>query len=265
MRGNLESYKAEIKKLEKQGANMLLDLSLRVPGQVARLDKKNREIAKQVEGKFEQEYQRWYTEASAVIRQLLPDRMEEFIGLYQADNKRKSLNNVTYCIQDWMNGLRAVENYNGEKVFNDLAVVSMKFDTQLRIFGTVNSRIESSLLDIKQIVQADLFDTELEAARGLLRHGFGRGGGAVAGVVLEKHLSEIAGNHNARIRKRSPALSDYNDLLKKEDVIDVPTWRQIQRLADIRNLCVHNKKTEPTEDQINELIEGVEKITKTLF
>ena len=48
-------------------------------------------------------------------------------------------------------------------------------------------------------------------------------------------------------------------------VIDVPTWRQIQRLGDIRNLCDHNKGREPTKKELEELVDGVEKITKTLF
>jgi hypothetical protein len=36
-------------------------------------------------------------------------------------------------------------------------------------------------------------------------------------------------------------------------------------LADIRNLCDHNRKVEPTADQVNDLIAGATKVTKTLF
>jgi hypothetical protein len=39
----------------------------------------------------------------------------------------------------------------------------------------------------------------------------------------------------------------------------------LQFLGDIRNLCDHDKKTEPTAEQVNELIAGVAKITKTIF
>jgi hypothetical protein len=56
-----------------------------------------------------------------------------------------------------------------------------------------------------------------------------------------------------------------NDLLKKNDIIDVPTWRFVQRLGDLRNLFDHKKHAEPTKENIAELIEGVRKIIKTVF
>jgi hypothetical protein len=36
-------------------------------------------------------------------------------------------------------------------------------------------------------------------------------------------------------------------------------------LADIRNLCSHNKTADPTEQQVTELIDGVNAIIKTVF
>jgi len=48
-------------------------------------------------------------------------------------------------------------------------------------------------------------------------------------------------------------------------VIDVPAWRQIQRLADVRNLCNHSKHREPHKKEVDELIDGVDRIVRTLF
>ena len=67
------------------------------------------------------------------------------------------------------------------------------------------------------------------------------------------------------IRKRNPTIGDFNDSLKNNDVIDVPDWRFIQRLGDLRNLCSHKKHREPTNDEVAELIDGVDKIVKTVF
>jgi hypothetical protein len=67
------------------------------------------------------------------------------------------------------------------------------------------------------------------------------------------------------VTKKDPSISDLNDLLKSADVFDVPQWRSVQFLADIRNLCDHDKKVEPTVGQVTDLIAGVEKITKTVF
>ena len=43
------------------------------------------------------------------------------------------------------------------------------------------------------------------------------------------------------------------------------TRRHIQLLGDIRNLCDHDKKQEPTKDQVQTLIDGTDKIIKTVF
>jgi hypothetical protein len=67
------------------------------------------------------------------------------------------------------------------------------------------------------------------------------------------------------IRKKSATISDFNDALKEGGVLDVPVWRGIQRLGDLRNLCGHNRDREPTSDEVRELIDGVEKTSKTLF
>ena len=126
-------------------------------------------------------------------------------------------------------------------------------------------RFETSLFDIRQLVQADLFDSDLDAADELVKKKFTRAAGAVAGVVLERHLAQVCDNHIIKIAKRSPVISDLNNALKEANVIDVPLWRFVQHLADIRNLCDHNKTKEPTVEQVDDLLAGVRKMTKTLF
>jgi hypothetical protein len=171
---------------------------------------------------------------------------------------------TTYTIQDWLCGLRD-DILFGMGGYDELAIVYMKLKTQLQILKAVERRFGSSLFKIRQLVQADLFDSELDSARALSKSGFLRGAGAIAGVVLEKHLGEVCGNHKIKLKKKSPTISDLNDALKDAGVIDVPTWRQIQRLGDLRNLATHNKDREPTKDEMLELIDGVDKISKTLY
>jgi hypothetical protein len=58
-------------------------VSLRMsPDQKKKLDGKLQEGAKKIAGAFERHYQRWYTESLAVIKQLMPDRLQEFRQLY---------------------------------------------------------------------------------------------------------------------------------------------------------------------------------------
>jgi hypothetical protein len=136
---------------------------------------------------------------------------------------------------------------------------------QVAILGSIEERFESSLFDIRQLVQGDVFDSELDAAEELAKNKFPRAAGALAGVVLERHLAQVCGKHHINVGKKNPHISDFNDALKNSGVIDTPQWRSIQYLADIRNLCDHDKKNEPTATQVQDLIDGVKKTIKTLF
>jgi hypothetical protein len=259
MNSNLDKYKTDLKRLIDLGGLMELDLLIRMyeTRKGDNLGEKFKEI-KDDRKDFNKEYQRWYTEAHAVVEHVIPARLREFGELYQGNGKRKSINVETFNIQDWMLGRRSEQ-------FDDSGVVLAKFITQMEIMRSSFARFESSLFDIKQLLQADLFDSELAAARALLKNGFLRGAGALTGVVLERHLGQVCTKHRLAVRKRNPSISDWNDLLKKQDCIDVPSWRFIQRLGDLRNLCSHNKDRPPTEEEVRELIDGTEKIVKTLF
>ena len=94
---------------------------------------------------------------------------------------------------------------------------------------------------------------------------FTRAAGVLAGVVLERHLKEVCGNHDLTLRRKAPQISHLNDALKGGNVIDIPQWRSIQQLGDLRNLCAHDKESEPTLDQVKDLLAGVAKVTKTIF
>ena len=208
-----------------------------------------------------EEYQAWYSEALACIRQLMPDRLDDFIGYYRPGKGRKTIDVTTYTISDYLHGL---ETSLGDRKLVTTAAAIPLLKQQIQIVKSLRNRFESSLFDIKTLVQADFFDDEFIAAEELNRKGFSRAAGAVAGVVLEEHLGTVAQQHKLPITK-NPTLGELNDLLKKSDVIDIPTWRFIQRLADLRNLCDHKKKEEPTKAFIDELIEGVRKTIKTVF
>jgi len=210
------------------------------------------------------EYQSWYTKALAVVRQLIPDRLEEFEALYKIE-KRKDIDYTTYTISDYLLGLRVIRPYLEEEVIDPETAFISKFLQQLAILKSAYARLDSLLSDITGVLRADLFDNSIDAARSLLKAKHLRAAGRVAGVVLENHLSTTCDNHQIRIRKKNPTIADYNDSLKNEGILDIPTWRWIQRLGDIRNLCCHAKERDPTIEEVQELIDGVEKATKTIF
>ena len=193
--------------------------------------------------------------------ELLADLMKDV-------NKNKNVYKYKFNnhYQDWLIGVRsAINDYTGKKNFNDYEAAVMKFQTQLQILDSAKLRFDSSLFEIKQLIQADLFDSELEVSRELLKQGFIRAAGVVSGVILEQHLRQVCENHNLQINAKNPSINDYNESLKTGEVLDIPSWRFIQRLSDIRNLCSHNKDREPTKEEVHDLINGVDKIAKTIF
>ena len=214
---------------------------------------------------FTVDYQRWYSEAYLVVEQILPHRLQEFAGLYERDPRRTKTNVETFTIRDWFDGIEIKDSYNAEPAFNHQITARRRFIAQSGIFIAAAELFDDSLSNVRALAQADLFDAETDIARELLTNGFLRAAGAVAGVVLEKHLAEVARNHKLVIGKADPSINDYNEQLKASGVADLPTWRRIQLLGDLRNLCVHDKPQEPTSDQVTELIVGVDSVTKSLF
>ena len=278
MISNLEKYKKDLDTLIKRGDDLYLALRLECfpienfEDELNRLYKgKEKEklrlsAYKKSLPNFDSEYQKWYSESLALITQLLPERTEDFSGFYKKPKTtRKDITYENYVIEDALVNLVAIRRAGGEEIIADKKSAICKFKQQLSILKSVEKRFESSLFDIKQLTQADLFDSELETAEELNKKGYTRAAGAVAGVVLESHLLQVCENHKITIRKKNPTINDLAQLLKENGVIETPNWRKIQHLADLRNLCDHKKETDPTSEQIDELIEGVSRVIKNLF
>ena len=210
-------------------------------------------------------YQEWYTESCALIKQMLPNRLSEFEALYAGLKGAHQVPIQQWLLAGGLAGHRLDSLLEIWGPYSGARDAANEIQTQLGILRAVDRRFESSLFDLQQMVQADIFDSEIEAATQLAKSGFIRAAGSLAGVVFEKHLGQVTANHSIALRKKNPTISDFNDALKDNGTLDIPTWRQIQRLGDIRNLCSHSKEREPTKDEVSELIAGVEKFTKTLF
>lgn len=271
MSSNLDRYKNDLDTLVQRGERLHLAIQAECfPEKFAQaMAKEYGDKATAISAElpsFTEGYQRWYSEARAVIRQLLPDRLADFIRHYEKPKPRKDITYESYRIEDYLQGLNVTRTFGLQKetvVGPDAAIPHVR--QQLSILKSVRARFESSLFDIRQLVQADLFDSEIDSAAALSKNGFFRAGGAVAGVVLENHLEQVCGNHSLNLAKKAPTIGDYNNALKDSNVIDIAQWRFIQHLADIRNICDHSKKTEPTREQVEDLISGVRKTIKTLF
>lgn len=195
MATNIARFKEELNALVEEGDNLRLALVL----DLKLTDKKTEKQLSELRlPRFKEKYERWYSLSLEVVKQLIPDRLADFVKQYK-DEKRKQTDFLTYGISDYMIGLQTTR---GGEVLADGKAAFPKFEQQLNILA---------------------------------------------------------------VKKANPTINDLNQLLKDNNAIDTPTWRFVQHLADLRNLCDHNKNREPTKDEVNDLISGASKITKTVF
>ena len=205
---------------------------------------------------FTDNYEQWYSRAIRCVKVLLPERFDDFCALYK-NEKRNAINIATYTISDALKGIA-----NGRHCGPGSARKNVS--SQLNMLKACLESFDSKIINIQQLLQYDIFDDEVQSAKHLLSKGFLRASGAICGVVIEKHLSIMCDNRGFSINKKNPTISDYNDILK-DQAYDIVAWRRIQHLGDIRNLCDHNKDREPTKDEIEDLMSGVEWLLGTII
>ena len=168
----------------------------------------------------------------------------------------------SYYIQDYLKGV-APNRYNNPE-FDTRTVTLNNVYNQYTILNSIYHRIDSILSDIQTTLFVELQDLELGTAKNLLRINL-RSSGVIAGVILESYLSKVVSNHSLTLPKKNPTLSDFNEVLKNNDVYDTTVWRKISYLGDLRNICAHKKDIEPIKEQVEELISGVHWVTKNIF
>ena len=262
---DVETVKNDLNRLLKQGNQLYIALAYKSESGAKKeearkyLEKNGIDVKKLPD--FKTRYEVWYSEALQYIKTFLPDRTNDFVALYK-NEKRKEITFASYTISDAIIGLCMTR---AGRVEVDESAAVPKMQQQVSILESALKLVDSVIYSIQFSVRAELFDSELGAANELLKAGFLRASGAMCGVILEKHLSEVCARHKISLRKKSPTIIDYNEELKNAGVTDLPTWRYIQLLGDLRNLCCHDKKSEPTKDQAKDLLDGTTKICKTVY
>ena len=212
---------------------------------------------------FNTEYQSWYFKSNRVVKQLAPERADEFSSLYKTDQDQKNYTYSTYTISDYLKRI-SISSPLGSKI-STYTALSSRFSVQLGIIKAIYSSIDSLIIDIEGVIQSSFFDSEIKSAEDLYNKNHLRASGAICGVVLEKHFTKVCANHGINFKKKNPTIFDYNESLKNNCLIDTPMWRLIASLSDLRNLCVHNKDRDPEPDDIDSLLRGCKKVIAEVY
>ena len=117
---NPDRYKKDLESLIATGEKLKLSIQAEChPEQFeSAVKKKIGAKAKQVIAAlppFATTYQRWYSEAKALIKQLLPDRLADFVRHYEKPKPRKDITFESYRIEDCLQGL-SITGWDNKKV-----------------------------------------------------------------------------------------------------------------------------------------------------
>ena len=245
----------------------MTDAKSQIEEDLTRLLDQQKQILKSLEDikdiiEFRTVYQRWDTQSLKIVQTLAPDKYDEFVNYYLTNPNQKLLD---ASIQDYVRGLgQAKDAYTDELPFDPHELARIRFLNQLQVLDELSYRVESVLADVENHLFAELQDKELEAANALKKISL-RAAGSLAGVVLERHLQRVAANHAVTVPQQETTIRELNDPLKLDKAYDFSTWRKIQMLGDLRNLCSHQRNGDPTKEQVEDLITGVNSIIKSVF
>ncbi|RBQ28422.1 DUF4145 domain-containing protein [Aliarcobacter vitoriensis] len=149
---------------------------------------------------------------------------------------------------------------NESKVKNGFDDNSNIFDRQKALFLALKDDYNKGLLSsIKSLIEADVFDTELEQAKELLSNKYKLAAAVIAGVVLETALRSLCDKEKIPHGK----LDKMNADLAKAGVYNKFQQKSITALADIRNSAAHGKDSEFTHKDVEDMIRDIENFLAT--
>ena len=138
MVSSLDAYKNDLAKLIKVGGE--LETAMRyecfpkeIRAQLEGLAGKDKKAAVDTILKtfpsFRNTYQNWYSEAQSLIKQVLPNRLADFVSLYEKPKNRKEIEYGNYVVADYLQGLR-ITTYGGDEKVGPAAAIP-QFQQQL--------------------------------------------------------------------------------------------------------------------------------------
>lgn len=110
------------------------------------------------------------------------------------------------------------------------------------------------LVSLKNLIQAEVFDSELEQAKELLAGGYKLASAVISGVVLETALRDLCDRNSIAHGK----LDTMNGQLAKAGVYSRLQQKRITAIADIRNNAAHGKPAEFSNTDVENMIQDVE-------
>ena len=209
--------KAEVQRLVEQGGKLL---------------QKIRGLGNEIEGDDLVEATSWVTHVGQLIRRVYGQESQQFVAYSSA----LKTNNFYLLHSNWYGHFAQV----------------------LGVVKTLAHDIEHGLLvDIRTLVQADIFSDFLEMGEYLLNEGYKDAAAVIIGAVLEDGLRKLSKKHGiatANASGRPLTIDPLNSALAGADVYSKLVQKQITTWAHIRNKASHGEYSEYTKDQVQMML-----------
>lgn len=128
--------------------------------QVEKLPPENKKKADSFRGFFKREYMEWHGNASTLIRQIAPERYEEFVSYFLLYPRRRALEPIAQQLRNWFIGTASTfHQYEGKKFFNSEAIVAAFFSNQLRILEESLQESEAASSRRDKVMQGRVLTT----------------------------------------------------------------------------------------------------------
>ncbi len=123
------------------------------------------------------------------------------------------------------------------------------------VFNATRNDFEKGYLNsVRNLIQAEVFSTELDQAKELLSTGYVVASAVIAGVVLETSLRQMCIDASLPTGK----LDKMNADLAKAGVYNLFVQKRITSLADIRNNAAHGHPDKFNKNDVQEMIAYIE-------
>lgn len=118
------------------------------------------------------------------------------------------------------------------------------------------------LYGVEMLVARDMLDTIVEEAKVLLQAKYKDAAAIYCRVILETSIKKLCDNNKITYRKKEK-LNSLSNKLRKRGLLNLPEWRQIQAWTDIGNSAAHGKFSDYTEDDVKNMLNGIENFIET--
>ena len=109
------------------------------------------------------------------------------------------------------------------------------------------------LTSVRSLVQAEVFDSELEQASELLEKGYATAAAVIAGTVLETTLRELCGRNGVAVG----TMDRMNADLTKKGVYNANMAKRVISMAAIRNSAAHGRTEEFKGGDVKSMIDDI--------